>query len=151
VQAVFQKRPAHQAFTKRSAFSPVAIDPAGDRKGALSLGLESAFYLLDFLFIQSPRTLASQHSVLVAHRCSPFRPVSWPGADRRLPNSATFSRIAIDLAVNTAGALCLRLQSTVHLHDFFIVQSPRTLASQHSVLVVHRCSPFRSIAWPKAL
>jgi hypothetical protein len=54
-----------------------------------------------------------------------------------LPDAAAFSRIAVGFAANTAGAHSQRPQSTVHLLDFLLCQITRTLAEQHSVLVVH--------------
>jgi hypothetical protein len=63
----------------------------------------------------------------------------------RLQNSATFSGIAINVAVNAAGAEGRRMEPAVHLFDFLFVQLPCAFAEQHPVLIIHYVSPFANL------
>jgi len=120
--------------------------------------MDSTVHLFDFLIGQIARTLASQHSVPVFHRHSPFWPKSPKKAvraafqngppARRLLNGAAFSNIAIGVAINAAGAHSCRTESTVYLLDFLFGQITRTLAEQYSVLVVHNSGLLSLISRP---
>jgi hypothetical protein len=52
--------------------STFAVEDAWCNQGACGQRPEPAAYLLDFLLIQFPSTLANQYSVLVIHTFFPF-------------------------------------------------------------------------------
>jgi hypothetical protein len=72
----------------------------------------------------------------------------WPTA-RHLPLAA-FAGIAIERAGGGDAALGCCMEPTVHRLDFLQGKIARTLAEQHSVLIIHTVSPFQSrhYRWP---